>query len=212
VDSIDPGRIKCVIFDYGYTLSPENYFKVSPPQTPQWHEIIQEHIFHDPAVVIPWMKGEITSLDVAHILSQYIPLDGSTILSTMEEGCRELAFNPAVWILALKQKLAGRQIALVTANMDVFTKVVVPAHKLDRIFDVIVNSADFHEIRKEFLWPIAFDQLDDGIGYTNSLLIEDGESEAVRFRQLGGLAYQYSTDKAFSKWTQSTDWSQSPYG
>jgi hypothetical protein len=40
VDPLDPRRIKCVIFDFGFTLSPDFYFKIAPPGIPQWHEII----------------------------------------------------------------------------------------------------------------------------------------------------------------------------
>jgi hypothetical protein len=90
--------------------------------------------------------------------------------------------------------------------------VVVPAHKLDRIFDVIVNSADYHNIRKEALWPIAFEKLGGGIGYPDSLLIEDGETEPEKFRQLGGYAQQYTNDKAFNKWINSMDWDKPIYG
>ncbi len=211
MDKLDPRRIKCVVFDFGFTFSPDFYFKISPPETPKWHEIIHEHIFSDPSITIPWMKGELTSRDVAGIIGRYVPLDTETIFSTMEEGCKALAFNPSVWLFALKLRLTGRKIALVTDNMDVFTNVVVPAHKLDRIFDVIVNSSDFHEIDKEFLWPIAFERLDEGIGYSNSLLIEDGETEPGKFRKLGGSAYRFTTDKVFSKWVGSNDWSMPPY-
>ena len=211
VDSFDPRRVKCVVFDFGFTLSSDFYFKIAPPNIPKWHEIIQGHIFKDPAITVPWMKGEIGSRDVAAVIARYIPLDIETILSTMETGCKELAFNPAVWLFALEQKLTGRKIALVTDNMDVFTRVVVPAHKLERIFDVIINSADVHEIRKDILWPLAFERLDNGIDYGNSLLVEDGETEPALFRQLGGYAYQYTNDKAFSKWVKSIDWTMNPY-
>jgi hypothetical protein len=152
------------------------------------------------------MKGEISSREVAGILTRYIALDVETILATMEKGCTELKFNAAVWLFAMKQKMTGRKIALVTENMDVFTQVVVPAHKLDRIFDVIVNSADYHDIRKEVLWPLAFEKLGGGIGYENSLLIEDGETEPEKFRRLGGYAQQYTNDKAFKKWANSVEW------
>jgi len=206
VEKIDPRQIQCVVFDYGFTLSPDFYFNVSPANHPEWHQVIQKYIFGDPSITIPWMKGEITSRDVAMMIGRYIPLDTETILSIMDAGCKELAFNPAVWLFAMKQKKAGRKITLVTDNMDVFTRVVVPAHKLDRIFDVIVNSADNGDIRKEVLWPLAFEQLDSGIGYTNSLLVEDGETEPEKFRQLGGYAHQYISEKSFSKWVKSIDW------
>jgi FMN phosphatase YigB (HAD superfamily) len=206
LDPINPELIKCVVFDFGFTLSPDYYFNVCPPGYPQWHEVIQTVIFGEPAIMIPWMKGEVTSLDIAGILSKYFPLDIPIIAATMEKGCKWLRFNPAVWDFAAAQKAAGRKTALVTDNMDVFTKVIVPSHGLERLFDVILNSADLHEIRKEFLWPVAFERLGGGIGYANSLLIEDGENEPALFRALGGYAYQYSNDAAFMRWLNSVQW------
>ena len=207
---LNPGNIKCVVFDFGFTLSPDRYFKIAPPGCPQWHEVIQKVIFRDDSVVIPWMKGELTSLDIAGVLSSHFLLDIPTIAATMEKGCQNLNFNPAVWDFAVAQKAAGRKTALVTDNMDVFTKVVVPAHGLDQLFDVILNSSDFHEIVKDILWPIAFECLGGGIGYSNSLLIEDGETEPAMFRALGGYAYQYSTDELFLGWLDSVHWNDRP--
>ncbi len=206
MEPIDPGHIKCVVFDFGFTLSPDHYFKVSPPGCPEWHEVIQKVIFREPSIVIPWMKGELTSLDIAGILSKHIPLDVPTITATMEKGCQELNFNPAVWDFAAAQRATGRKTALVTDNMDVFTKVVIPSHGLEMLFDVILNSSDMHEIRKEILWPLAFERLGDGIGYPNSLLIEDGESEPAKFRALGGYAYQYFNDATLLEWLDSVQW------
>jgi FMN phosphatase YigB (HAD superfamily) len=200
LDPIDPGQIKCIIFDFGFTLSSDYYFKISPPGYPQWHEVIRKYIFGEPSIVIPWMKGELTSLDIAGMLSKHFPLDIPTIAATMEKGCQHLNFNPAVWDFAVAQKSARRRTALVTDNMDVFTKVVVPAHGLDQLFDIILNSSDFHEIGKDVLWPIAFERLGGGIGYANSLLIEDGETEPAMFRALGGYAYQYVNDEKFLDW------------
>jgi len=197
---IDPGQIKCIVFDFGFTLSSDYYFKISLPGCPQWHEIIQKFIFGEPSITVPWMKGELTTLDIAGVLSKHFLIDIPTIATTMEIGCQHLNFNPAVWDFAVAQKAAGRKTALVTDNMDVFTKVVVPAHGLDQLFDVILNSSDFHEIRKDVLWPIAFDRLAGGIGYGNSLLIEDGETEPAMFRTLGGYACQYLNDEMFLDW------------
>lgn len=208
MDPIDPRQIKCVVVDFGWTLSSDYYFKISPQGCLQWHEIIQKYIFGEPSIVVPWMKGELTSLDIANILSRYIPLDVPTIVATMEKGCQHLNFNPAVWDFAIAQQSTRRKTALVTDNMDVFTKVVVPAHGLDRLFDVILNSSDFHETRKEVLWPIAFERLGGGIGYPNSLLIEDGVTEPAMFRTLGGYAYQYLNDEKFLDWL-SLNWSTS---
>ena len=208
--SIDPGRIKCVVFDFGFTLCSDYYFKVTPPGYPNWHEVIQEHIFREPSIINSWMKGEMNIEEIAALVSGYIPMDVPSIVSTMEQGCMGLHFNQAVWDFAVEQKRSSRKTALVTDNMDVFTRVVVPAHGLERIFDVILNSADFHEIDKEFLWPIAFQRLGGGIGYANSLLIEDGETEPAKFRALGGAAHQYSSDESFLDWLGSVHWRSQP--
>jgi len=202
--------IKCVVFDFGFTLCKDYYFNITPPDHPDWHTVIQEHIFQEPSIVDPWLKGDLAIEDIARVVSGYIPMSVASIVATMEKGCMQLQFNQAVWDFAVAQKSAGRKTALVTGNMDVFNKVVIPAHRLESLFDIILNTADFHEIRKEFLWPIAFERLGGGIGYANSLLIEDGETEPAKFRELGGLAYQYQNDDLFLDWLEAVHWSEQP--
>jgi hypothetical protein len=206
LDLIDPGQIKCIVFDFGFTLSSDYYFNISPPGCPHWHEVIQKNIFGDLSIIGPWLKGDLTSLDIASVLSKHFLLDIPTIVATMEKGCQQLNFNPAVWNFAVDQKAACRKTALVTCNMDIFTKVVVPAHGLDQLFDIILNTSDFHETRKEALWPIAFERLGGEVRYTNSLLIEDGETEPAKFKALGGWAYQYTTDDKFLEWLDLVHW------
>jgi len=200
---IHPADIKCIVFDFGFTLSSDLYFKVIPPDYPYWRAVIQKHIFDEPHIVEEWMVGNLTIVDIADIISRYIDMDVPSIVETMEKGCEHLNFNQAVWNFALAQKRVGRKTALVTANMDVFTKVVVPCHQLNEVFDVILNTFDYRELRKERLWPIAFQYLGNNIHYGNSLLIEDGITEPVKFRKLGGYAYQYSTDELFMEWLRS---------
>ncbi len=209
----NPGRvnsseIRCVVFDFGFTLSSDLYFSLVPPDCPRWSEIIQERVFAEPQIVRRWMEGGMTIADIAGLLAKYVAMDRDSIVSTMEKGCEHMRMNPAVWDFALEQKSRGKKTALVTANMDVFTKVVVPAHRLDQVFDVIVNSFDYRDLHKEHLWPVAFQRLGGDVQYWNSLLIEDGETEPARFRRLGGQAYQYSTDELFLNWLHAIRWDQ----
>ncbi|HSL43479.1 MAG TPA: hypothetical protein VK897_08605 [Anaerolineales bacterium] len=206
MDCIRPADIKCIVFDFGFTLSSDLYFKVTPPGYPHWRDIIQKHVFEELGIVEPWMAGALTIVDIAGVVAQCIDMDIPSIVETMEKGCEHLNFNPAVWNFALAQKAVGRKTALVTANMDVFTKVVVPSHRLYDVFDVILNTFDYKELRKECLWPIAFDCLGNNIHYENSLLIEDGVTAPAKFRALGGYAYQYSTDELFLEWLHSMEW------
>ncbi|MCD4825590.1 MAG: haloacid dehalogenase-like hydrolase [Phycisphaerae bacterium] len=198
---VNMNEIKCVIFDFAFTLCSDFFFKVTPPECPDWFYQFQRKIFcRHSRYTDDWMAGKLTSGDIAEIMTQHIPLPAEKILEVMAEGCRNLEFNRNVFRFAQEQRQAGRKTALVTANMDVFTSVVVPCHGLDEVFDVILNTADYGEIRKDRLWLRAFEQLGDDIGYHNSLLIEDGTESPTKFRELGGMAYQYTTDNAFAEW------------
>jgi phosphoserine phosphatase len=198
--------IRCVVFDFGRTLSSDHFFTIAPEGYPQWHVVIQEQIFRQDAVVIPWMLGDLGLNDIAEIVSRQIDLPLPIILDTMERGCTRMSFNPVVWNFACAQRAQGRKTALVTANMDVFTRIVVPLLHLDAVFDVIFNTADYHELRKEVLWDRAFEVLGEGIDYPNSLLIEDGPKEPALFRERGGVAYQYETDDLFRQWLEKIGW------
>jgi phosphoserine phosphatase len=198
--------IRCVVFDFGRTLSSDHFFTIVPAGYPQWTEVIQEHIFRQESVVIPWMMGDLELVDIAKIVSQHIDLPLPILVDTMERGCTQMRLNPVVWNFACAQHAQGRKTALVTANMDVFTRIVVPLLHLDTVFDVIFNTADHHELRKEVLWDRAFELLGDGIGYANSLLIEDGPKEPALFREQGGVAYQYENDDFFRQWLEQIGW------
>jgi hypothetical protein len=201
-----PEDISCIIFDFGFTLSSDLYFNIAPPECPDWQELIQQHIFSDAALVDRWMSAEVTMQNIAGILAPIVHMDVARIIHFLELGCRNLTFNEAVLDFALRQRAAGRKTVIVTGNMDVFTKVIVPCHHLDQKFDLIINSFDYHEIDKTALWPKAFVHFGPGFGYKQSLLIEDGERNVGRFRAKGGYAYQYENDSLFLKWLQSVEW------
>lgn len=205
--NIDLTTIRCVVFDFGFTLSSDLYFTLAPPGYPHWHDVIQQRIFAQPPIVRAWMKGELGLLDIARIVAEQVDLPVPAIVATMECGCMNMRMNPAVWEFACAQRAQGRKTALVTANMDVFTAVVVPAHRLDTVFDVILNTADYGELHKPVLWDRAFEMLGEGIGYADSLLVEDGPQEPALFRARGGIAYQYTDDASFRDWLLRNGWS-----
>jgi FMN phosphatase YigB (HAD superfamily) len=198
VDGI-PGHIQCVVFDFADTLCSDHYFS---PLGEAHERAISKLIFGENSSqwADPWMVGKISATEIATYLAGHLPLSASAILAGLHEGCRSLRFNPAVWELVLAQRRRGRKTALVTGNMEVFTEVVVPSHRLDQVFDAIVNSSDYGEGRKEVLWPIAFAQLGPDYTYANGLLIEDSLGNVERFRALGGVAHRYTSDRALLRW------------
>ena len=196
---VDLRPIRCVVLDFGGTLSSDSYFKLLGPRALKLVDDMMTGRV-DPQIAEGWGNGLLSSRDVADYMSPRIRLSADVILSALNEGCAQITLNQAVWDFARQQRGLGRKTALVTGNFDVFNEVVVPAHGLDKVFDVIVNSCDCGTGDKDELWPIAFERLGGGCGYSNSLLIEDTYHQVDRFRELGGVAYQYAGDAAFVGW------------
>jgi FMN phosphatase YigB (HAD superfamily) len=194
-----PPYIRCIVFDFGFTLCSEPYFKTLGPDGVA---CISALVFGDnaPRWADPWMRGELSSVDVAHYLAAHTPYAVEELLRSLRQGCSDMRLNPAVWDLAQQQHGLGRKLALVTGNMDVFSETIVPAHGLDEVFHAIVNSADYGTLDKTILWQQAFDLLGEGCTFANSLLIEDSRANVERFRALGGRAYQYADDASLRAW------------
>jgi len=209
-NKMDLRHIKCVVFDYGFTLSSGYYFNLSPPGVADWEKRLQRVIFRgkDDTVTGPWMRGEISLADIADLMAQEVGLGVEEILGYLRRGCTDLGFNEAVYAFARRVQSSSLRSALVTVNMDVFTDVVVPSHSLDDLFDVIVNSADVGSCDKTVLWPMAFDALGCGVSYRDSLLIEDGEKNPAAFRKQGGVAHQYLGEEAFCDWLDGVDFGE----
>lgn len=203
---VNPADIRCIVFDFGFTLSSDLYFKVAPPECPNWQALIQQHIFGNADLVDKWMGGAMTLRDIAMEFAPVVGMAVPRIVNFMELGCKDLDFNEAVLDFAVEQRERGRKTALVTGNMDVFTKIVVPFHNLSDKFDVIVNSFDYRETDKLVLWPQAFELLGNEVGYGQSLLIEDSEKNVTKFRESAGYAYQYEGDARFLEWLGSVKW------
>jgi FMN phosphatase YigB (HAD superfamily) len=192
--------LRTVVFDFANTLCSEHYFA---PLGPAFLAVVQEAIFRGEGNARwcePWIRGEVTSADIAVHLAGLTGLAAGAILAGLEEGCASLPLDPAVWACAQAQRGRGRRTALVTLNMDVFTRVVVPAHGFDRVFDVVVNSADHGVDDKLALCELALGRIEGG-DFAGSLLIDDSETNVEAFRARGGLAYQYTCDEDFAVWS-----------
>jgi FMN phosphatase YigB (HAD superfamily) len=205
--NFNPEEIKCIVFDFANTLYSGLYFNIAPPGCENWRELFNTYVFDKSdrnAIETQVMNGELGTEDIAGIISGHVGLGIESAVKLMEEGSKDLEFNPAIFDFAIEQKNKGLATALVSVNMEVFTKTVVPAHDLEDVFDVIVNSFDYEETEKEILWDIAFSKLGAGITYSNSLLIDDGIENVHLFEELGGYAYQYRDDESFSEWLSCT--------
>ena len=192
--------MKCIIFDFAFTLCSDHYFKICPNNYPEWYNYFQEKIFSNSDIIRNWLINKITSTDIARKISNDIKLEEKYILKYMRLGCENLKFNHNIYEFAKSLKNKNIYSVLVTNNFDIFTEVVVPKHDLKNIFDVIVNSANYGTDDKNILWNIAFKNIENNISYGNSLLIEDSEANIIKFQKNGGSVYKYINDDKFMEW------------
>jgi FMN phosphatase YigB (HAD superfamily) len=202
---VDMPTLRAVVVDFGFTLSSEHYFKeLGPERSEQASQIL---FGPDCDVTARWMRGLATSREVADYLAGFLEISPEAIHAALVDGCSDMRFNDAVWDFVSRQRDAGRKLALVTTNADIFRDVVVPAQGLDDAFDAIVSSADFKMVlpSKQPMWDRAFESLGPRCGYGSALLVEDTLKEVRLFRALGGRALHYRDDPTFAKWLESAD-------
>ncbi len=188
-----------ILFDFAGTLCPEPFF--AGHASLELLEIVRGEIFGAGRAQWgePWMRGELGATEIAGYLARRSGLKEAELLEQLEQGCAQVTLNPAIWRFAREQRGVGRQTALVTVNVDLFSRVTAPALRLHEVFDAVVNSADHHELDKLALCEIAFRRL-DGCAFSNSLLIDDHAENVAAFRARGGLGYHYTTDEDFAAW------------
>jgi len=200
---IVPSNIKSIIFDFNGTLCFGRYFELLGQES---LDAIGTLVFGDNSSrwADPWMRGDLTSQDIASYLSEHLDESETDILSGLHQGCSNMTFNPAVYNFALQQLETGRKTALVTANMDVFSEIVVPAHGLDGVFDLVLNTSDHRTLDKSVLWRKAFGIFGHDFSFATSVLIDNSPRMISLFESLGGYAYQYENDLAFRAWLEET--------
>jgi phosphoserine phosphatase len=200
---MDPTQINSVIFDFSGTLASGRYFALLGQGS---LDIIGDLVFGKNSTqwADPWMKGELTSDDITSYLAQKLGKPKERIVSALYKGCSTMVFNPAVRCFAAQQRAGVRKTALVTVNMDVFTNIVVPAHRLDRLFDLVLNTSDYRTLDKSKLWRTALCEFGPEYSFASSLLIDDNPRMVSLFRSLGGQAFQYEGDESFQMWLADT--------
>jgi FMN phosphatase YigB (HAD superfamily) len=204
---MDPEDVNTIIFDFDGTLCSGRYFEALGKEA---LNRIGQLVFGDSSTrwADPWMRGDITSDHIASYLSKHLSLSQEDILSALRRGCANMPLNQAVLGFARQQRTSDRKTALVTANMDVFTEVVVPAHDLGEVFDLILNTADHGTLDKCSLWRTALGTFGPVHAFSTALLIEDSPRMVSLFRSFGGWAYRYEGDEAFESWLHETGLSE----
>jgi len=182
-----------VLFDFDGVLCKGRFYeKTLLPDYPSIYDWIQRNIFGNKELVRKWMRNQINSDNINGLIAENTGIGVTALNELYKESIRKMELEKEIKDLAESLKLTGKKIGIVTDNMDIFSQITIQNHQLDKLFDVIINSADKGILKKDEngrLFDIALTALGEKIG--NSLMIDDSETTIELYKQKGGDGFVY---------------------
>lgn len=147
-------------------------------------------------ILEPWMRGELTSEDIVHILCQEQKLDPGIVLHELMVSCQRMQFvSQEVPHYVSNLRAKGIQVVIATDNMDTFQRWTVPSLQLDTLFDAILCSSDLRSLKADrhhdgsslfFAEHLRKHHVEHG----ESLLLDDGDEAFGQVIRRFGIHYQ----------------------
>jgi hypothetical protein len=189
--------VQCIVWDFGDTIADERWMQLAPTSWPAWSETYRS-IVADPGFAAAWNTGAATVDDVATRICARAPLTEREVLGHIEAICSRITFFASV-VSAITAARGQIPQICATVNPDVFTRWVVPAHRLDELFDVIVTSWQEHTLSKVDLAHAGLAHLSAPIVLAETLLIDNRSENVEEYRASGGHAYQFISEAHFTE-------------
>jgi len=200
--------IKAIIFDFDGVLCKDTFYNSLKESHPQIHQYVEEYIFRgDHNLVQLWMRNKITSDKINGMISKNNDIEFESIKKIFERDILNMKIDHDLLNFAKKQSILGRKIAIATNNMDIFSSITMPYHKLNETFNVIVNSADYGLLKADQDGKI-FDIVMKKIGindFKSVLLIDDSLKVKLLFEAKGGNVFTYDNFKDFIEWAKKVE-------
>ncbi|MDD5626532.1 MAG: hypothetical protein PHW01_00745 [Patescibacteria group bacterium] len=189
-----------LLFDFDGVLCYDRFYRATLEKIyPEVYAWIQENIFGDRQELVgQWMRGKINSAEINHIIAKNTAINGALLERLFVKSVRLMKIDQELrdYIAGLKKRVG--KIGLVTDNMDVFSKITVKNHSLNKLFDVIINSADYGYLKKDQkgkLFDIALAKMGEEIN--NTLLVDDSLKVTNLYQDKGGKAFLYQNFQDF---------------
>lgn len=191
------------MFDFSGVLSRGLFYIGLKQADPERFAQLQAEIFAPPSTLCDrWMRNELTRRDINRHLSRKLNMPEAKLNRYLLDSVQRMPLDENLISWAKELKTAGRSIAIVTDNMDTFSAYTVPALRLDKIFPIIINSADYGFLKKENglkLFRIALEKLRQR-DFATTLLIDDSKRTCDLFQQAGGQAVVYRDFSDVTPW------------
>jgi len=182
-----------VLFDFDGVLCKGRFYeKTLFPDYREVYDWIQTNIFRDKETVQKWMRNQIDSAGINKLIAENTDVGYEKLNELYKESIRRMELEKEIIDFVKSLKQLGKKVGIVTDNMDVFTQITIPTHRLDTLFDIIINSADYGMLKKDDdgkLFDVALTALNENI--ESSLLIDDSETTIELYKRKGGCGFVY---------------------
>lgn len=196
-----PKQYKVIFFDWHKTLSLCDFWvQLKDPihDRRHWHENIVNFLFvENENLIQQWMRGKVDEEKILQVVSDKFGYSKKVLKEDLAESCRAMTFlsdDLLPLIDAIRKK--GIKCVIATDNMDIFSKYVVPALKLDELFDDVLVSFDqkalkFDVSEDEHSIPFFDEYLKrNGFSYSDALLVDDRVDTSGMYAKIGLDTYQ----------------------
>jgi len=185
--------LQSILFDFDGVLCRDRFYRATLlPDHQDICDWIQANIFSDKELTHKWMRGQTDSAAINRLISEKTGIGYELLNGLYEESIRSMKLEAELVDLARSLKAVGKKIGIVTDNMDVFTRITIPNHRLSELFHVVINSADHGLLKRDEngrLFDIALGKL--GSGIEDSLMIDDNATTIELYKQKGGQGFVY---------------------
>ncbi|TSC53138.1 MAG: Uncharacterized protein CEO40_26 [Parcubacteria group bacterium LiPW_72] len=187
-------NLHSLLFDFDGVLCCDRFYRATLEKAyPKVYIWIQENIFGDSKELVEqWMRGKISSAEINHIIAKNTAINDALLEKLFVKSVRLMKIDQELrnYIAGLKKRV--KKIGLITDNMDVFSKITVKNHSLNKLFDVIINSADYGYLKKDQkgkLFNIVLAKMGEEIN--NTLLVDDSLRVTNLYQDKGGKTFLY---------------------
>jgi FMN phosphatase YigB (HAD superfamily) len=195
-------KYEAIIFDFDGVLCHDRFYEKSLlPENEHVYRWIQSNIFSNHQLIHDWMRGKIKWQDINKIISEATGVNQTILDKLFIDSVQKMNIDHQMLQFCHELKKLGIKIAIVTDNMDIFSEITTSRPELKKIFDVIINSADFGLLKKDGngkLFEIALKALKCDI--KNSLLIDDSKSTTDFYKKMGGNCFYYQDFQRLKTW------------
>jgi len=144
---------RVIFIDWDGTLSNSRFWghwAVNPDLAPHYTAIQRVFFESAPENIENWMRGRLSAEMVARFITTKTGLPMPIVLSGLYRSCEQMTLlDPEVLADIAIVRKHGVKVVLATDNMDAFVRWTVPALRLNRHFDAILDSHTLRALKKD---------------------------------------------------------------